>query len=191
MKKGKLRKGVGKKGASTVTIVRAFGIAMAAFIIVVLIQYWRDIKNDTFLEKNYLARDISLLITAAYASPGELTYCYYLTPPQFNYCHSLIESPPPLTSEEEIAYCANLVGNSNKFDYLIEKSKVTVVDSGQPFVEGGAVYYYADSKASPVQRVEISGKDSEDLVVLQIVKDSNGVKVLHKKVGEDAKPCKP
>ncbi|MBI2550521.1 hypothetical protein HYV83_05080 [Candidatus Woesearchaeota archaeon] len=162
MKKRKLRKNIGKKGASTVTIVRAFGIAMAAFIIVVLIQYWRDIKNDTFLEKNYLARDISLLITTAYASPGDLTYCYYG------------------------------VGNyKGKFDYLIENSKVTVVDSGLPFIEGGAIYYYADSKASPVQRVEISGKDSENLAVLQIVKNNNGVKVLHKKVGEDAKPCEP
>ena len=162
MKKRKLRRDIGKRGASTITIVRAFGIAMAAFIIVVLIQYWRDIKNDTFLEKNYMARDIALLITTAYASPGDLTYCYYD------------------------------VGNyKGKFDYLIENSKVTIVDKGQPFIEGGAVYYYADSKSGPVPRVEISGKDAEELAVLQIVKGSSGVKVLKKMVGEDAKPCEP
>lgn len=154
--------GRGTKGATMITIVRAFGIAMAVFIIVVLIQYWRDIKNNTFLEKNYMARDVALLITTAYASPGDLVYCYH-----------------------------DVGKYRGKFDYLIDKSKVTVVDSGRPFIEGGAVYYYADSKSSPMLRVEISGKDAENLAVLQIVKDSSGVKVLFKKVGEDAKPCWP
>ena len=66
-----------KRGASSITIIRAFGIAMAAFIIILLVNYWREVKDNTFLEKTYLARDIGLLLTAVYASPGELSYCYY------------------------------------------------------------------------------------------------------------------
>lgn len=170
MKKRKAMLKGSRKGASTITIVRAFGLAMAAFVIVMLLNYWRDVKNDTFLEKNYLARDVALLITAAYASPGELTYCYYL------------------------------VGNyKGMFDYRVGKSKVEVVDhlkgepvdSDRPFIEGSAMYSYVDDKKNPLPDIKITGKDTESLAVLQIVKDNSGVKVLKKMVGEDAKPCKP
>ncbi len=162
MKKRKARLSGSRKGASTVTIVRAFGLAMAAFVIVMLINYWRDIKNDTFLEKNYLARDVALLITAAYASPGELTYCYYL------------------------------VGNyRGKFDYRVGKLKVEIVDHGRPFVEESMMYSYVDDKKSPLPDIEIAGKDAESLAVLQVIKDGSGVRLAAKMVGEDAAPCKP
>ncbi len=170
MKKRKARLSGSRKGASTVTIVRAFGLAMAAFVIVMLVNYWRDVKDDTFLEKNYLARDVALLITTAYASPGELTYCYYL------------------------------VGNyRGKFDYRVGKSKVDVVDhlkgepvdSDRPFIEGNAMYSYVDDKKNPLPDIKITGKDAESLAVLQVIKDSSGVRLAAKRVGEDAAPCKP
>ncbi len=71
------KKGVGKKGASTVMLLRAFDLILAAGIILVMLNFWKDVKDDTFIEKSYVARDVAMLLGAAYASPGDLTYCYY------------------------------------------------------------------------------------------------------------------
>lgn len=67
----------GKRGASAIVILRAFDLLLAAGLIIIMIKFWGDVRDDTFLEKNYVARDIAMLITTAQASPGELTYCYY------------------------------------------------------------------------------------------------------------------
>lgn len=76
---GKLRKArnFGKKGASMIVMLRAFDLVLAAGLIVIMILFWRNTKDDTFMEKTFVARDVGMLLTAAYASPGELTYCYY------------------------------------------------------------------------------------------------------------------
>lgn len=76
----------GKKGASAIVLLRAFDLLLAAGLIIMMIKFWGDVRDDTFLEKNYLARDIAMLITASHASPGELTYCYYeVSDFMFNY----------------------------------------------------------------------------------------------------------
>ena len=67
----------GKRGASAILILRAFDLVLAAIIIAVLIMFLRNVWDSTFLEKTYIARDLAMLITTTYASPGELTYCYY------------------------------------------------------------------------------------------------------------------
>ena len=71
------KKGVGKKGASTVVLLRAFDLLLAAGIIIIMLNFWKEVKDDTFIEKSYVARDVAMLLGAAYASPGDLTYCYY------------------------------------------------------------------------------------------------------------------
>lgn len=67
----------GKRGASAIVMLRAFDLLLAAGLIIIMIKFWGDVRDDTFLEKNYIARDVAMLITASHASPGELTYCYY------------------------------------------------------------------------------------------------------------------
>lgn len=151
----------GKKGDTTVTIVRAFGLALAAVIIFLLIQYWRDVKDDTFLEKSYLARDIALLISTVYASPGEVTYCYYT------------------------------VGNfAGKFDYKMGKSRVIVVDHGQPFTESTTLYKYMEEKAMPLIGIEVKERDAQELAALVIKKAGDSISVEARKKGENAEPCK-
>ena len=67
----------GKKGASEVLILKAFDLVLAAITILTMIMFLKNTWDDTFLEKTYMARDLGMLITTAYASPGELDYCYY------------------------------------------------------------------------------------------------------------------
>jgi hypothetical protein len=72
---GSRRRSIGKRGFA-ILFMRAAGLAVAAFVIIGMISYVRSVSDDTFLEKNYLARDIGLLITTVQASPGDLIYCY-------------------------------------------------------------------------------------------------------------------
>ena len=89
----KERKKFGKKGASMVVLLRMFDLILAAGLIIIMIKFWGDVRDDTFLEKNYIARDIAMLITTSYASPGELTYCYYeVDDPKFNFNYVLQDS---------------------------------------------------------------------------------------------------
>ena len=67
----------GKKGASEVLILKAFDMVLAAITILTMLMFLKNTWDDTFLEKTYMARDLGMLITTAYASPGELDYCYY------------------------------------------------------------------------------------------------------------------
>ena len=83
----------GKKGASMVILLRTFDLVLAAGLIIIMIKFWGNTRDDTFLEKNYIARDVAMLITASYASPGELTYCYYeVGDPKFNFNYLLQDS---------------------------------------------------------------------------------------------------
>ena len=68
----------GKKGTEgqTVLIYMAFGILVAGLIISGIVnKSLEDIKGET-LEKNYIARDIALVLDAVYAVPGDLEYAY-------------------------------------------------------------------------------------------------------------------
>lgn len=68
----------GKRGTEgqTVLVYMAFGILAAGLIISGIVnKSLEDIKGET-LEKNYIARDIALVLDAIYAVPGELEYAY-------------------------------------------------------------------------------------------------------------------
>lgn len=68
----------GKRGTEgqTVLIYMAFGILAAGLIISGIVnKSLKDIKGET-LEKNYIARDIALVVDAIYAAPGDLEYAY-------------------------------------------------------------------------------------------------------------------
>ena len=63
---GKLRKGrnFGKKGASMIVMLRAFDLVLAAGLIVIMILFWRNAKDSTFMEKTFVARDAGMLPAA-------------------------------------------------------------------------------------------------------------------------------
>lgn len=68
----------GKRGTEgqTVLVYMAFGILAAGLIISGIVnKSLEDIEGKT-LEKNYIARDIALVLDAIYAVPGDLEYAY-------------------------------------------------------------------------------------------------------------------
>lgn len=68
----------GKRGTEgqTVLVYMAFGLLAAALVVTGIVnKSLEDIKGET-LEKNYIARDIALVLDAVYAVPGDLEYSY-------------------------------------------------------------------------------------------------------------------
>ena len=68
-----------KRGAAAQEVFYRFlGLLLAAIVLGMLLAAVNDTAENTLFEKNYIARDLSLLITTIYASPGELIYIYDL-----------------------------------------------------------------------------------------------------------------
>ncbi len=68
----------GKGGAEGVTAIGflIIGLLFAGIVSTGIVERaWSDIKGET-LEKNYIARDIALVLDAVYASPGDVEYVY-------------------------------------------------------------------------------------------------------------------
>jgi len=84
-------------------LIFAIAIFFASFIY--------SLYQGTLFQKMYLSRDISLLITTVYASPGDITYRY---------------------SDDE--------GVIKKFDYKFENSQVIIVESDSEAEEAKYAY---------------------------------------------------
>lgn len=68
----------GKRGTEgqPVIVYLAIGILFAGLVVLgVVNKSLEDIKGET-LEKNYIARDIALVLDSVYAVPGDLKYAY-------------------------------------------------------------------------------------------------------------------
>ena len=65
-----------KKGISNDLFFNVFEYMLAFVVLVALFQFVNEIIEQTIFEKNYLARDIALLVNTLSAAPGEITYTY-------------------------------------------------------------------------------------------------------------------
>jgi len=65
-----------KKGISHDLFFNVFELILAAIVIIALLQFVNDVAEQTIFAKNYFARDMSLLVNALYAAPGDVAYIY-------------------------------------------------------------------------------------------------------------------
>lgn len=158
----RLRKGrsLGKKGASMIVMLRAFDLVLAAGLIVIMILFWRNAKDDTFMEKSFIARDVGMLLAAAYASPGELTYCYYEVG-NFNFDYNIQNSK--IVVEDEVGKAKDEIG------------RVT--------------YRYAEDAKKPLTPLVEKHLDSQPIVAFEITKNDAGVKIVAKRKGDPSDTC--
>jgi hypothetical protein len=95
----KKRVSKGKKGAVNISWAKAAGVLLAGIVIFAMINFLANLQDNTFLEKNFVARDLGMMITTVQGSPGDVVYCY------------------------------DVVGKYNdKFNYEIGNSRVAVID---------------------------------------------------------------
>lgn len=65
-----------KKGISHDLFFNVFELILAAIVILSLLNFVSDVAEQTIFKKNYLARDISLLVNTLYAAPVQVEYTY-------------------------------------------------------------------------------------------------------------------
>jgi hypothetical protein len=65
-----------KRGMSNDLFFNVFGLVLAIIVIIAIFSFIRDVSEQTIFEKNYFARDISLLINTIYSAPGDVVYDY-------------------------------------------------------------------------------------------------------------------
>ncbi len=65
-----------KKGMTHELFFNVFELVLASIVLLALLFFVHGIAKQTIFEKNYLARDLAVLLNAVYAAPGELTYKY-------------------------------------------------------------------------------------------------------------------
>jgi hypothetical protein len=65
-----------KRGLEHETFFTMFDIILAVVVFIALLNYVVDVQKKTIFERNYLARDMALLINAVSAASGDLTYTY-------------------------------------------------------------------------------------------------------------------
>ncbi len=163
MRVGKLRKSrnFGKKGASVIIMLKAFDLVLAAGLIVIMILFWRNAKDDTFMEKSFIAKDVGMLLAAAYASPGELTYCYYEVG-NFNFDYNIQNS--------QIIVEDNVEGKRRKATYRYAE------DEKKPLI--------------PLVEKHLDGQPiAQPIVAFEITKNDAGVKIAAKRKGDPSDTC--
>jgi hypothetical protein len=69
----------GKRGSETILYFRIICIVLAVGLFIVILSFVIDAAKDTLIKKTYMAKDIALLVTAIYASPGDVTFNYPLS----------------------------------------------------------------------------------------------------------------
>ena len=65
-----------KNGISHDLFFNVFEYMIAFVVLVALLQFVNGIIEQTIFEKNYLARDIALLVNTLSAAPGNIIYTY-------------------------------------------------------------------------------------------------------------------
>ena len=65
-----------KKGIIHDLFFNVFELILAFIVVLALLNFVSDVAEQTIFKKNYLARDISLLVNTLYAAPGKVEYTY-------------------------------------------------------------------------------------------------------------------
>lgn len=76
IKRGKILIFNNRKGISHDLFFNVFELILAFIVILALLNFVSDVAEQTLYKKNFLARDISLLINALYTAPTKVDYTY-------------------------------------------------------------------------------------------------------------------
>ena len=68
--------GLGKRGVSKQQMFLAAESLFALVVFLALMNYVSSVASNSLFEQNFMARDVALLIDAAYAAPGEVSIAY-------------------------------------------------------------------------------------------------------------------
>ena len=91
----------GKKGISDEVFFNIFELILAMIVIVSLLKFINDVSEQTIFEKNYLARDMALLINTLYTAPGDVSYIYNEDTANFKFIYGFMPNKVEVYEKEE------------------------------------------------------------------------------------------
>lgn len=116
----------GKKGLTYEQFFNVLELVLAIIIILALFFFVSDVAKKTIFEKNYMARDLAILLNTFYAAPGEVTYNYYenLKDFTFNFGDNKVEVSGkedkgtnifyPFAKNKEVQFQENILNYENE-----------------------------------------------------------------------------
>ncbi|MBI2655904.1 hypothetical protein HYX06_05790 [Candidatus Woesearchaeota archaeon] len=166
----KIRMFKGKKGISDEVFFNMFELVLAGIVIFSLYNFINDVSKQTIFEKNYLARDMALLINTLYTAPGDVSYTY------------------------------NENAAKSKFIYGFSPNKVEVYEKEEALQQNHPFYLFAENKdialtytsiETDLIPVRIPFKDAyrvveEGLVKMNIVKSNNQIIISKGSLSEES-----
>jgi hypothetical protein len=128
-----------KKGAvfNRETMFIVMGVLVAAFATLGMLGSAQEILDRDALFKNYLARDLALIIDAVYASPGDIEYKYPVDPKHTFYVR-VIPYVVEVSSEQNF-------GKGETFDYRFAYDKNVEFSPSTPLLDSGKTYRAVDN----------------------------------------------
>ena len=111
-------------------------LIIVIFVFAILMSYVKSVEKSTLFEKDYIAKDIALIIDANYAAPGEVEYSYKNT---------------------------RIILDKFNFEFRNQKLRVTEAEKSQ---DAGMIAGYGDVKTKKIdvslnspERIEFHKKD--------------------------------
>ena len=68
---------LGKRGITATLLWTIIALVLIALIAATFMLFIKDVKENTYFQKTYVAKDLALLLNKIQASPGEVQYHYF------------------------------------------------------------------------------------------------------------------
>lgn len=140
-----------KKGAEYLSYAVILELMILLLIAGAFSLYILSLEANTQFERMYLARDISLLVHAIYASPGEVEYEYYPTRLSQSELGGIVkQGVGSFTNQLREAGVLSQKIDLSRFNYALTKNSVQVSDAfeaGQDLLKSGSELMQSKSSA--------------------------------------------
>jgi len=105
------------------TILIVFGFFVAALAILSLYETGKEALDQESLFKNYLARDLALLIDAVYAAPGDVEYLYTMDP-RHTFHVNAVEGEVQVSSKSDFEREDEIFSYRFAYDNSLDEDKI-------------------------------------------------------------------
>ena len=90
-----------KNGINQELFFNIFEVVLAFIVILSLFYFINDVVKQTIFEKNYLARDLAILVNTIYSAPGDVNYDYKENSDKFQFVFNFTPNKVEVYSYEE------------------------------------------------------------------------------------------
>jgi len=134
-----------KKGLSHELFFNIFELTLAAMIALALFLFVSDVAEQTIFQKNFLVRDLALVVNTLYTAPGDVV---------FNYGEDTSKFTLEFTENKITVTRKGVEDNSNIFYLFAENKKIPFLYKTLTFDEEDKIGFF---KSSQIIEVDNAG----------------------------------